>query len=194
MSFIQKLSEQRELSIERKAILDSLIQYCSEVIRERSVLQLNFICTHNSRRSQLAEFLTDVLSTHFNLPINAFSGGTEESAFYPSMIEALRAYGLDVSCVKAGSNPHYKWGEKEDKIYFSKKYDHPTNPSRDFAAIMVCDSADSNCPFVPGAEKRFALKFKDPKAFDNTEKESKAYADKVLEIGGELYYIFSQLR
>ena len=31
---------------------------------------------------------------------------------------------------------------------------------------MVCDHADQNCPFIPGATARIPLRYKDPKEFD----------------------------
>ena len=193
MDLIQLLAKTSDFGEERKVLLEEMLLCFSKTIEEKSSVKLNFICTHNSRRSQLAEFLTDLLSDHFGLPIEAYSGGTEHTAFFPSMLKAIQAYGIDLSCIEHGTNPHYQWTSKREKVYFSKKYDHSYNPSGGFIAIMVCDSADSNCPFVVGADRRFALKYEDPKAFDNTINEQKAYADKVLEIGSELYYIFSRL-
>ena len=39
-------------------------------------VNINFICTHNSRRSQLGQVWSFYAANYFNLPISAFSGGT----------------------------------------------------------------------------------------------------------------------
>jgi hypothetical protein len=54
---------------------------------------------------------------------------------------------------------------------------------------MVCDHADTNCPVIFGARKRFSLPYKDPKRFDGSEYERRGYIDSVLEIGSEIYYL-----
>ena len=71
---------------------------------------------------------------------------------------------------------------------FSKTYDSPPNPKDGFAAIMVCTEADAECPFVPGAEARFAIPFDDPKAFDSTARETAEYDETVRQIGLEMFY------
>ncbi len=73
---------------------------------------------------------------------------------------------------------------------YSKLYDDPKNPQREFAAIMTCSSADEGCPFIPGAEKRLPIRYEDPKAFDDTELESKMYDKRSLTIASELNYVF----
>ena len=58
---------------------------------------------------------------------------------------------------------------------FSKRYDDDFNPENDFTAILTCSSADKDCPYIPGANKRIALTYEDPKTFDNTPQQREMY-------------------
>jgi arsenate reductase len=58
---------------------------------------------------------------------------------------------------------------------------------------MTCDHADENCPFIPGAEKRFPLRFEDPKAFDDSPQEKKMYSERSHQIAAELFYLFEKV-
>lgn len=58
---------------------------------------------------------------------------------------------------------------------------------------MTCSDAERNCPFVPGAEKRIAITYDDPKAFDGTESQAAKYVERATQIATELFYVFSQL-
>jgi arsenate reductase len=77
------------------------------------------------------------------------------------------------------------------QICFSKTFDDPFNPDKNFAAIMTCSDADENCPFVPGTEFRLALTYKDPKEADDSPEEASRYDERVRQIGREILYVFS---
>ena len=79
-------------------------------------------------------------------------------------------------------------------LAFSKCYDDAPNPSEDFAAIMVCTSADEGCPLVAGCDFRLALPFDDPKAFDDTPLAAAKYEERCREIGREILYVFSEIK
>ncbi len=53
--FIEKL-ETESLSEDRKSILQPLVDYINLKAKANQTIKLNFICTHNSRRSHLARF------------------------------------------------------------------------------------------------------------------------------------------
>jgi arsenate reductase len=97
---------------------------------------------------------------------------------------------------KEGENPLYFvfYSEEEDPIVtFSKVVEDAVNATKEFAAVMTCDHADENCPFIPGAEKRFPLRFEDPKAFDDSPLEEKMYSERSHQIGAELFYLFEKV-
>ncbi len=183
------------ISDERKAVIEPLRIYLKEQLNLGNPIRLNFICTHNSRRSQFAQVWAHVAAHYYNLPIASFSGGVEVTAFNPRAVKALENMGFKVE--SAGrDNPLYRlfFAEDIDPIRgFSKLYDDAENPQQRFAAIMTCSHADENCPYLPSADVRIPLLYEDPKAFDDTEFEEKAYAERSLQIASELFYAFRGL-
>jgi arsenate reductase len=181
------------VSKKRKVLLDGLAIYLVEKLKERGEAKLNFICTHNSRRSQLSQVWGQALADYFKLPIKCYSGGVEVTAFNPRAVATLREDGFEVK-VNGLENPHYSFVFGENQLVtFSKLYDDPVNPESEFAAVMTCDHADENCPFIPGADIRIPIRFEDPKVFDNTPLESKKYLERSRQIGAELFYAFSSV-
>ena len=53
-TFIEKL-DILEISKERLEILEPIVNHISEEIKVNKRINLNFICTHNSRRSHLSQ-------------------------------------------------------------------------------------------------------------------------------------------
>ena len=80
------------------------------------------------------------------------------------------------------------------EIGFSKAYDDDFNPKSGFAAIMTCSQADGGCPFIAGAEKRIPITFEDPKISDGTPQQKETYLERSLQIGTEMFYVFSQIK
>lgn len=179
----------------REDLLKPLQDYISQKIKQKSQINLNFICTHNSRRSQLSQFWAKVMADFYGLNINSFSGGIEVTSCNERTIASIKRMGFEVNS-PGGENPHYKVNYSEGKvplILFSKIYDDTPNPKTHFAAVMSCTHADEKCPFISGAEKRISLPYEDPKAFDNTANEAIMYDKRSLEIATEMKYIFSGL-
>ena len=187
----QLRSESAIISAERKEVLHRLADYISGKVKEGTPIQLNFICTHNSRRSHLGQIWAACAATYFGIDsIETFSGGTEATAFNPRAVAALERVGFQI-INPGGENPHYQvsFGQDAPTLEcFSKVYDDPFNPKKDFAAIMTCSDADENCPFIPGASFRLSLTYEDPKVADNTPEESAKYDERVQQIGRELLY------
>jgi len=187
------LDESHLISIERKNQLLQLAALVNQELQNSNKVEVNVICTHNSRRSQLGELWIREACNFFNIEnINAYSGGTESTAFNHRMVNALRSFNFEIDQIKEGDNPSYLINDFK-QIMFSKKYSHQQNPQSGFIAIMVCDSAEAACPIVVGAKHRVSLKYKDPKEYDDTPLESKAYSDKVREIGREILFIFREI-
>ncbi len=176
---------------ERKKLLDPIVRY---IRSGGDQINLVFICTHNSRRSHLAQVWAQVAALFYYVEdIHTFSGGTEATAFNPNAVDALRRAGFIISS-KGEGNPMYSVQFSEDEkplTLFSKKYDHVANPKRNFAAIMTCSEADADCPLVPGASGRFPLHYLDPKLSDGTPDMEKTYQERSHQIAVEMFYIMS---
>lgn len=186
------------ISEERKTILNLLVEYVQQKINTKEEIRLNFICTHNSRRSHLSQIWAQTMAFHLGIRnIFCYSGGTEATAMFPKVAETLRNQGFEIKKLSESENPVYaiKYDENSNPIIgFSKMYDDEFNPVSKFAAIMTCSSADEGCPFIAGAEKRIAIQYEDPKAFDRTDLMNEKYAERSLEIASEMYFVFSQIK
>lgn len=193
---ITKLDPQ-SISAERKAVLQPLSDFIQLKVSNLQEIRINFICTHNSRRSHLSQVWAQTLAHYFQIKnVVCYSGGTEETALFPMVAETLQNSGFEIKRLSEGTNPIFsiKYAENEHPIIgFSKKLEDTFNPKSKFAAVMTCDSANEACPFVPGAEARIPITFEDPKAFDNTPQQAEKYNERSLQIATELFYVFSQI-
>ena len=183
---------------ERKEILVEIAQEISKQLEDKGESSVIFVCTHNSRRSQLSELWMRAAAQHYKIDqLQSFSGGTEVSAFNKRMVDALIRTGFYILKKEEQVNPSYyaRLDQNESPVrMFSKKYDDPYNPQGDFIAVMVCAQADKECPFVPGADARIALPYEDPKYADNTPEEQAVYDAKVQEIGREIIFMVRALK
>ncbi|MFD2890463.1 low molecular weight phosphatase family protein [Flavobacterium chuncheonense] len=183
---------------ERKSILDALVDYIQNKKDLNEEIRLNFICTHNSRRSHLGQIWAQTMAFHFNVTnVFCYSGGTEVTAMFPKVGETLNEQGFEIFRISDAANPIYavKYDECEHPlICFSKTFDDVFNPNSKFAAIMTCSSADEGCPFVAGSEIRLPIRYEDPKAFDGTELMNAKYEERSLQIAAEMFYVFSQIK
>lgn len=186
------------VSEKRKEILKPLINYIQEKVNIQEEIRLNFICTHNSRRSHLSQIWAQTMAFHFGIKnVYCYSGGTEATAMFPKIAETLSQQGFYIQKLSDVNNPVYavQFDENEHPVIcFSKTYYDDFNPKNNFGAILTCDNADEGCPIVLGAEARFPIKYNDPKAFDGTDLMNEKYAERSLEIASELFYIFSEVK
>jgi arsenate reductase len=183
------------ISSERLQLLNEMAAYLIAKMKQGQEIRLNFICTHNSRRSQFSQIWAQTAAVYYGIDTACFSGGVEVTAFNERAVAALKRDGFKV--VKKGEeNPVYFVFPGEDTepiITFSKVYDDPINATKDFAAVMTCDHADENCPVISGAERRFPLRFEDPKSFDGTVQEEEMYSQRSHQIGAELFFLFEKV-
>ncbi|WP_313516446.1 protein-tyrosine-phosphatase [Sphingobacterium sp.] len=183
---------------ERRETLKPLIDFIQHKLNAQEKINLNFICTHNSRRSHLSQIWAQTAASYFNISkVNCYSGGTEETRLFPAVIDTLLAQGFEVLQLSDSENPIYaiKYSRTDSPIIgFSKKHEHAFNPDAGFAAIMTCSQADAGCPFIAGAEKRIPVTYEDPKISDGTPEQAEVYAKRSLQIAEEMFYIFSQIK
>ena len=101
-----------------------------------------FLCTHNSARSQLAEGLLNALHGD---RFQAYSAGTKPLQVNPFAIKALKEIGIDISSHTS----------KHAKDFLGKPID---------IVVTVCDNAKEECPFFPGVKTVIHHSFLDPSA------------------------------
>lgn len=190
-----RLAERELIDAARLAELDALAVIVAGRAKE-GVVPMIFVCTHNSRRSHLAQIWAQVAAARFGLDrVETYSGGTEATAFHPNAVAALQRAGFEIEVATPGDNPLYtvRGHTKIGSIRcFSKVLSDATNPDSDFIAVMTCADADRACPIVPGAALRVPLRYEDPKAFDGTPREAEGYDDSCAQIAREMLYLFGR--
>ncbi len=103
-------------------------------------MNLLFLCTGNSCRSQMAEALArDLLPQH----VSVYSAGVEVHGLNPFAMQVLQELDVDTSHLR------------------SKHVDELPDISWD-VVITVCDLAQERCPYLPGRFQRIHHSFDDP--------------------------------
>ena len=103
-------------------------------------LQILFLCTGNSCRSQMAEGWTRALKGD---RIEAFSAGIEAHGLNPKAVQVMAEAGVDIS----------KHASKSTADLDGREFDY---------VITVCSDADENCPFFPAKTRIVHRGFDDP--------------------------------
>jgi arsenate reductase len=185
-----------EIPEARKRALNEVASFVSSKLEAGQEADLHFICTHNSRRSQMAQLWAAAAGTYHGIEgVRTYSGGTEATAFNPRAVAAMRRAGFVIED-PGGDNPHNLATYADDGPVmecFSKTYDDPFNPTEGFAAIMTCSEADEACPVVFGAALRVPMPYEDPKVADGTPEQDLTYDGRCMQIATEMLYLFSLL-
>ncbi|UII35039.1 protein-tyrosine-phosphatase [Fulvivirga ulvae] len=182
----------------RKSELQPLINTIQEKVDKHQAVNLNFICTHNSRRSQLCQVWAETIAWIKGVPmVRAYSGGTEPSEFHQNAIKALEDCGFLITRKEDRAVPVYFFFysyEAEAIPCFSKIYNDPINCRAAFTAVMTCSDAEEKCPHIAEAESRVSVIYEDPKHADGTSEEATVYAHRNKQIATEMLYVFSMIK
>jgi arsenate reductase (thioredoxin) len=192
-----RIGEFNKIPAERQKVLAKVTAYLQAQYDSNEVARLTFICTHNSRRSQMCQVWAAVAASHYKIPkVETFSGGTEATAFNPRAIAALERAGVTIKRHSGTEkNPKYVVSIGANSVIcFSKVYNEAPNPEQGFTAVMTCSEADKKCPTVAGAKERIALPYEDPKVSDGTATESSTYDERCAQIAREMLVVFSSVR
>jgi protein-tyrosine-phosphatase len=189
----------KSVSIEKAHILDEIAVEIFSSVKQQNKCRIVFICTHNSRRSHMAELWFHTAAMYYGISnIKTFSGGTEATAFNKNAVDALERVGfMFLKSDSLSSQTAYKVSlsaSGQKRLMFSKKYDHKVNPQEDFIAVMVCSEADKGCPIVSGAKARFSLPYNDPRLFDNHPDVKEKYDETCSLIAHEMFYLANKLK
>ncbi|NLT51360.1 MAG: protein-tyrosine-phosphatase [Ignavibacteria bacterium] len=193
-SYLKDCENSFKLIPEKRIILlKEFSEYISQKLKKSEVVNITFICTHNSRRSHFAQIWMQTTASFYGIKkVHCFSGGTEATAFNPRAVKALQKAGFDITKKDKSENPVYFVQYSEDLKpikCFSKTYNNPFNPQKNYAAIITCSDADENCPVVFGADARFPIRYEDPKKFDDTHDEEKMYDERCKQIATEMLLV-----
>lgn len=99
-----------------------------------------FLCTGNSCRSQMAEGWARALKGD---ALEAYSAGIEKHGMNPFAVQVMQEAGVDISG------------------HHSKTLDELKDVSFDYV-VTVCDNASETCPIFPGKTQKAHRSFEDP--------------------------------
>lgn len=205
----QREAEFDRIETTRRVILKDLSRYMELCQTQKRPKRLVFICTHNSRRSHMAQAAAVGAAEYYQTKdVLSYSGGTEATAVFGLARQAIESSGfalvpqdapektnpvllLNTGGQDGDGTADARDSESDSIRLFSKRYNEAPNPTKEFAAIMVCSDADEACPVVTGAEVRLALPFEDPKAFDGSPLASEKYQERMADITREVMFAFS---
>ncbi|HKS36941.1 MAG TPA: protein-tyrosine-phosphatase [Verrucomicrobiae bacterium] len=193
----QAIGEANQIDAKRIELLKQGAAFIRKRISEGNSAELTFVCTHNSRRSQLSQLWAQTAAVYYGLTnVTTYSGGTEATACNPRTVAALRRAGFSIVKSTDDKNPLYLAQISENrppaKVY-SKVYSDEPNPQRDFAAVFACDNALEKCPVVKGATIQLPILFVDPKVSDGLPHESATYDERSRQIAREMFFLMSQV-
>ena len=193
-----RMSESSQIPADRRKALERISAFIAERVTSGATSRLTFICTQNSRRSQMAQIWAQATARFLGVPgVSAFSGGTEATAFDPRAVSAMIRAGFRIERHAKDDNPVYLVHAGDDLPpvrAFSKAYLDPSNPTEGFCAVMTCSRADRECPVITSADERVLIPYEDPKTFDGTEQESVRYDTTCREICREMGWLFARTR
>ncbi len=195
--FFENAKKDIQISKERLVLLNTIADKITNELEDRNKVNLNFICRHNSRRSQLGQVWSFYASEYFKINnIFSFSGGTEVTAFHRNTVKTLQKVGFEFNIIDfSHQNPKYLISFKETKkniLGFSKKFDNEDN-NYPYIAITTCDDAYENCPFIPDALARFHLPYKEPKTADNSPLQNEKQLGINQQVAAEMFIIFKEV-
>jgi arsenate reductase (thioredoxin) len=167
-------------------------------LKKYDEVQPLFICTHNSRRSHMAQLWLNTAAGFYGIDgIRPYSGGTETTAFNKNAVAALQRSGFSFTEMEHEGQKVYiatTRGGSIERLMFSKKFDDKVNPKKNFFAVMVCSEADESCPIVPGADNRISLPYDDPRYFDGTPSVDVKYDETSRLIAREMFYVMAGVK
>jgi arsenate reductase (thioredoxin) len=196
--FVARVSKQDPVAAARQLDLKNMAEIVARQLISGKQVDLLFVCTHNSRRSQMCQLWAQAAAHYYGVAgLKTHSGGTESTAFNHRAVAAMRRAGFSIKTKRVGENPRYEVAFATDAKpieAFSKVYTDRPNPQKDFVAIMVCGDADEKCPVVAGSSARMALHFVDPKVSDETSGETKTYDERCSQIAKEMLFVMSHTK
>jgi arsenate reductase (thioredoxin) len=194
----QVVKEFDQIPQDRQTELKEIALYVKARIAAHEPVQMTFICTHNSRRSHLAQVWAQTAAAYYDVPgVRTYSGGLEATACNPRTVQAFRRAGFSVVGSGVEKNPVYliQYSDNAEPLRaFSKVYNQDPNPKENYLAIMTCSHADKNCPLAQGSSKRVAIPYDDPKDSDGKPEEEATYDARCKQIAREMFYLMSQVK
>lgn len=140
-----------------KEIIDNPFENCPERIPRKAMplkmrypVEILFLCTGNSCRSQMAEYFTRVYGDSGRIRVE--SAGTNPAGVHPRTLEIMGELGIDLSAA-------------------TSKSIQPDSLSQKDLVITLCGDARESCPIVPPTVEKRHWDLPDPARIEGDEAE-----------------------
>ena len=191
-------SERRSrLLMVKNCILSAIISRSGDDTTDRTA-RLLFLCTHNSRRSQLAQVWYAVAAAFYGLGdrVETYSAGTVATSLPPTIVHVLREFGFQVTPDERSDEQAYRvrYSERVEPLrLYSKRLADVLPDDNEFRSrrciVAVCSDADQQCPLGGKCKCRIALPYDDPKLADGRDDEAQTYFDRSRQIALEAFFV-----
>lgn len=195
--FFESAIRHTKLDIQRETLLQNIANKIAKTINTKEKVNLNFICTHNARRSQFAQVWAYFAMEYYHISGSSFSSGTNTTVFHSNTLKALENSGFKFSLAEfSHKNPKYliSYQQCKGEILCYSKLTEDTMIATPFIAITTCEDADKNCPTLLDALDCFHLPYEDPKWSDDEENEKQVYFNTSKLIAGEMGILFKKVK
>lgn len=197
-NFFENAAKKVIITEDRKNLLVKIAEVAIREYSDQKVVNLCFVCSDNSRTSQLLQVWSFFAAHYFQLNINSFSGGTQVTSFHRNIVKTLQKSGFTFQLSDfSHQNPKYEISfdaSKKNILGFSKLLSSPINNVSSFLLITTSDKSDKECPFMPNASYQFNLPFIDLTTFDSAKNKYDFYLDASKQIACEIYFLFNEIR
>eukprot|EP01147_Barroeca_monosierra_P010447 gene10447-2578_t len=164
---------------------------------------LLFVCTHNARRSQMAQAWATLAFRE--LPaVSCASCGVERTQCHPSAVASLERAGWKVSPAGDGLSYDIAWPDTDVRCHLSSKLaadalscsPQPTSEGETVTiAFFICaGDAISQCPRLPGITASLPWHYEDPGHADGTPDEQAAYDNASANIRAGIDALFQRVK
>ncbi|MFD1294284.1 hypothetical protein ACFQ5N_10590 [Lutibacter holmesii] len=181
-----------QISENKLVLLESIATAIVQTLKQNKTVNLNYISTNNSQRSQISQVWSTYAAHYFKLSnINSFSGGTNVTSFHRKTVKTLQKVGFTFKIIEfSHQNPTYAIGYHnyiKPILVFSKLYNHDLNPSPFFAIT------NNAFEIIPEAIQQFEMPFNNINNFEHSINKAEEYAALNKQIAGEIHFIFHRV-
>lgn len=186
-----------DIPIRRKILLHNSAIESVRILKEEGKINIVYLCTHNSRRSQLAQIWSSFLVQIFKLEkIYVHSAGSEKTTLSDFVILSMGKFGFSFKEINDDEKSAFNVFFNQDRICecYSKDLQDDSIPCESIYSIHTCAEAEQSCPFLKGSIGNFSLNYPDPKQYDSAENPTIHYQETALQIGTECFYFFNAIK
>lgn len=139
--------------------------------KEPPAINVLFVCTHNSARSQMAEGLLRDMSAE---RITVVSAGSHPTVIHPTAIQVMDEFGINIRAQQA------------------KSLNSVTHIAFDYV-ITVCDRAREICPSFSSASHQIHWSFPDPTAIADDAQRLQMFRDIAAHLRSRIHYLLQTI-